>query len=98
MKVKYLGEGDGYLSFEVTFTSEVPTKSRFIIEDKNEAELYSTYFESGFKKQRIKIEKEDFKALNFKLFVGKKSYSKSYSVNTSLVETITVDENDLTKL
>ena len=98
MNVKYLGEGDGYLSFEVTFTSTAPTKSRFIIEDKNEMELYSTYFESSSKKQTIKIEKEDFKALNFKLFVGKKSYSKSFSVNTSLVETITVAENDLSKL
>lgn len=98
MKVKYLGDDDGYLSFEVSFTSESPKKSRFIIEDKNYSELYSSFFESSYKKQTIKIDKTDVKALNFKLFVDKKMYLKSFVVNTSLVETITVAENDLTKL
>jgi hypothetical protein len=98
MKVKYLGDDGEYLSFEVTFTSESPKKSRFVIEDKNDAELYGAYFDSKPGKQTIKIEKSEVGALNFKLFVDKKMYSKSFSVNTSLVETITVAENDLTKL
>lgn len=98
MKVRYLGDDGEYLSFEVTFTSVSPKKSRFIIEDKNDAELYSSFFESSPGKQTIKIDKIDLNALNFKLFVDKKMYSKSFSVNTRLVETITVAENDLTKL
>lgn len=98
MKVKYLGDDAGYLSFEVTFTSSAPNKSKFTIEDKNQMELYAVYFESNPRKQTIKIEKNDFKGLNFNLFLGKKMYSKSFSVNTSLVEMITVAENDLTKL
>jgi len=98
MKVKYLGDDDGYLSFEVSFTSESPKKSRFIIEDKNETELYSSFFESSPKKQTVKIDKTDVREIYFKLFVDKKMFSKSFSVNTSLVETITVAENNLTKL
>jgi hypothetical protein len=98
MKVKYLGDDGEYLNFEVSFTSESPKKSRLIIEDKNDIELYGAYFGTSPRTQTIKIEKGDVKALNFKLFVDRKMYSKSFSVNTSLVETITVAENDLTKL
>jgi hypothetical protein len=98
MKVKYLGEDGDYLNFEVTFESERPTFARFIIEDKNEGELYSSFIESSSKAKTIKMEKNNFKALNFKLFVGKKTYSKLFSINMTLVETITVAERDITKL
>lgn len=98
MKVKYLGEAGDYLNFEVTFESQPLTYARFRIEDNNEGELYASNFENSFKVQTIKIEKNDLRALNFKLIMGKKTYSKSFSISTNLVETTTVLERDVTKL
>ncbi len=92
LKVKYLGEDEGYLLFQVTLKS--PSSSLFAISDKSEGELYSTYFSDNLKVQTIKIEKRDEQELAFKLVSGKKTYSKSFSVNTSNVETTTVAENN----
>lgn len=97
-KVKYLGDDGDYLKFEVTIESKNPAKARFTIEDKKEGELYSSYFESTSKVQTIKIEKNAYEALNFNLNLGKKNYSKSFSVNTSVVQTTTVSERDVTTL
>ena len=36
--------------------------------------------------------------LDFKMILGKKAFSKSFAANTSLVETIKVTENSVTKL
>lgn len=98
LKVKYLGEDGEYLRFEVTFQPGISSKALFAIEERKEGELYSSFVGADFKVQKIKIEKGDYRSLNFKLFNGKKTYSKSFSVNTSLVETTTVSESDLTKL
>ena len=98
LKVKYLGEDGDYLRIEVTFQPGISSKALLAIEEEKEGELYSSFVGAEFKVQKIKIEKGDYRSLNFKLFNGKKSYSKSFSVNTSLVETTTVSESDLTKL
>lgn len=98
ISVKYLGDDGEYLLFQVTLQSTNPALGVFEIEDKNEGELYSSALESNYKVQTVKIEKRDGQVLNFKLMFGKKTYSKSFSVNTSLVETTTVAETDLTKL
>ena len=98
LKVKYLGSDGDYLRFEVTFDSKTPERARFTIEDKNEGELYSSYFEGTSKVQTIKIEKSAYEALNFHLNLGKKNYSKSFSVNTSVVHTTVVAERDVATL
>ncbi len=98
LKVKYLGEEGDYLRFEVTYESKTPGKARFTIEDKNRDELYSAFIENTYKVQTVKIEKNVYSTLKFNLIVGRKTYSKSFSVNTSMVLTTTVAERDVTKL
>jgi hypothetical protein len=98
LTVKYLGDEGEYLLFQVTLQSKDNAKAKFAIEDKNEGELYSSGW-TGLKSATVKIEKTDAdQVLNFKLVLGKRTYSKSFSVNTSLVETTTVSESDVTKL
>lgn len=96
LKVKYIGEDNGYLLFQVTLQS--PTSSLFAINDKSEGELYSSYSSENFKVQTVKIEKREAQVLNFKLVSGKKVYNKSFSVNTNKVETTTVAENNISML
>ncbi|MEP7108092.1 MAG: hypothetical protein ABI760_08915 [Ferruginibacter sp.] len=99
LKVTYLGDDGDYLLFQVTLQSADLKRGVFAIEDKNEGELYSSGLTTNLKTSTIKIEKrKDDQVLDFKLYLGKKTYSKSFSVNTSLVETTTVAETDITKL
>lgn len=99
LKVKYLGNDENYLLFEVTLQSNAPTNTLFAISDKNEGEFYSSFLASGLKPRTFKIEKHgNDQVLNFKLMAGKKTYVKTFSVNTSVIEKVTVAENDITKL
>ena len=99
IKVKYLGDDGEYLLFQVVLQSKTPANTLFAIEDTNEGELYSSAMSNNFKVQTVKIEKRiNSQVLNFKLVSGKKIYSKSFSVSTSLVENTTVAETDITKL
>lgn len=97
LAVKYLGSSEEYLVFEVTLVS-ANSSALFEIEDQNEGALYSTGLDKNATTKTIKIEKKDDQVLNFKLSVDKKVYTKSFSVNTSVVEKTTVAENDYTKL
>lgn len=98
LKVKYLGEDGHYLLFQVIVQTENHSKGLFTIDDKNEGELYSSGLATNYKVQTIKIELRRDQLLNFNLFLGKKHYSKSFSVNTNKVETTTVSESDITLL
>ena len=99
IKVKYLGADREYLLFQVTLQPNNASSAVFAIDDKKDGELYSSYLENNVKVQTVKIEKrDDGQVLNFKLMLGKKTYSKSFSVNTSLVETTIVSETDITRL
>ena len=98
MAVKYLGSSEDYLVFEVSLKSEANGYATFEIEDQNEGALYSTGLDKNATTKTIKIEKKNDQVLNFKLSVDKKVYTKSFSVNTSVVEKTTVSENDFTSL
>ncbi|MCW3106809.1 MAG: hypothetical protein JWQ09_1315 [Segetibacter sp.] len=98
LAVKYLGNDGKYITFEVTVQSEVPGNAFFAIVDKSEGELYSSNVTPGIRVKTVKIEKRDSQVLNFKLVIGKKTYAKSFSVNTQKIETTTVAENDITML
>ena len=98
LTVKYLGSDDDYLTFEVTVQPQVSGSAFFAIADKNEGELYTANLASNFNIKTVKIEKRDNQVLDFKLVVGKNSYSKSFSVNTNKVETTTVLEGGITML
>ncbi len=99
LKVKYLGDDGDYLLFQVTLQSKTPENTLFAIDDTNEGELYSSALSNNFKVQTVKIEKRySNQVLNFKLVLGRKIYSKSFSANTSLVENTIVAETDITRL
>lgn len=98
MVVKYIGNDGQYLTFQVTVQPQANSNAFFEIADKTEGELYSSSVSPNTKVQTIKIEKRDEQVLNFKLFVGKNTYTKSFSVNTNKVETTTVAETDITML
>ncbi|MEJ7588620.1 MAG: hypothetical protein WKI04_13750 [Ferruginibacter sp.] len=99
LKVQYLGDDGDYLLFRVTLLSAHPAKAQFAIEDKNEGKLYLSGLAKQSKVSTIKIEKRAAdQVLNFRLVLGRKTFTKSFSINTSLVETTIVSEADLTKL
>jgi hypothetical protein len=98
LKVKYLGDEDNYLLFEVTMQSENKVTPRFVISDKNEGEFFSSLFTKGATRT-FKIEKRgEDQVLNFKLVMGKTTYVKTFAVNTSTIQKTVVAERDITKL
>jgi len=98
MAVKYIGGDGDYLTFEVSVKPSVSGNAVFQIEDRNEGELYATKLAPNFKVKTIKIEKRKDQVLDFKLVVGRATYTKSFSVNANKVETTTVSESDNTIL
>lgn len=96
--VRYLGSDADYLVFEVKIETPVLETASFKVEDGNEGVLYSTTQKDISSVKRVKIEKKDYQSLNFKLVVGKKTYAKSFSVNTSMIERTNVAESEITKL
>ena len=93
--VKYIGNEEDYLYFQVEINTGNSNFSLLKINDKAEGELYSQSWKPSLKVQTFKIEKKDGQQLNFKLMSGNKVYSKTFSANTSLKETTTVNENDM---
>lgn len=97
LAVKYVGSDDYYLTFQVTVKTATPGNTLFAIADEKEGELYTSNMQR-FNVKTIKIEKRHDQVLDFKLVVGRKTYSKSFTVNTNKVETTTVAEADITML
>ena len=97
LTVKYIGNEEDYLYFQVEINSG-NNFSLLKINDKAEGELYSQSWKSSSKFQTFKIEKKDGQELNFKLLSGNKVYSKSFSATTSLIEKTIVNENDVVVL
>jgi hypothetical protein len=98
MAVKYVGTDGNYLTFQVSVEPTVSANALFEIADKNEGELYTSTLAPNAKTKTIKIEKREGQVLDFKLVVGKNTYTKSFSVNTNRVETTTVEESTVTIL
>ena len=98
-KVTYLGADAQYLLFQVTLQYNEADNAKLSIDDNKAGEIYSSGFKTNLKVSIVKIERADGdQVLNFKLSLGKKTYAKSFSINTNLVETTTVAERDITKL
>ena len=97
LAVKYVGVVDNYLTFKVSVDEQVSNNSFFAITDKSEGVLYSSDLRAKYNERIVKVEKKDDQILDFKLVVGKKTYLKSFSINTMKTETTTVAENDITK-
>ena len=97
-EVKYLGNDENYLTFQITVQPKAAARAIFAISDKNEGEIYATNLNSHYAFKTVKIEKREGQELNFKLISAGKTYSKSFSVNTNIVETTIVSERDITRL
>ena len=93
--VKYIGNEEDYLYFEVEINTGNSNFAMLKINDKEEGELYSQSLRKNLKPRTFKIEKKDGQELNFKLLSGNKTYSKTFSASTILVEKTTVNENDV---
>jgi hypothetical protein len=96
--VKYLGTQNDFLVFQVEVNTGDNGFNIIKINDREEGELYSQPLKAAVKMQTFKIEKKNYQELSFKLLSGKKLYSKSFSTNTSVIETVTVNENDTVQL
>ena len=82
--IKFMGEENGYLLFQVSFKTTELRKASFIISDKNEGEIYNEVLINN-KTQLLKIEKRDNQELSFNLQIGKESFSKSFVVVPTVV-------------
>lgn len=98
LDVKYIGKDGNYLTFQVSVQSLTPGNSFLSIADKNEGVIYSLFFTPEFAVHTVKIERKDDQVLNFKLTMGKDTYSKSFSVNTNKTATTTPAENVIIRL
>ncbi len=99
LNVKYIGEEGDYFLFNVTLQSSNPAKAYFAIYDGAEGELYSSMYKINVKGITVKVEKKGTEqVLNFKMILAGKTYSKSFSANSSTVEKITVADMSITKL
>lgn len=97
--VKYIGADVQYLFFQVSLQNNEAENAKLSINDNNAGEIYSSGYQTNLKVSKVKIERADLgQQLNFKLVLGNRAYSKSFYVNTKLVETTTVSERAITKL
>jgi len=94
LSVKYLGADDDYLLFQVTIQTNDVVHPVLHIADKNAGELYAETIKSNSIIENIKIEKNENQDLSFELVEGKKTYCKSFTFNTSMIEKTTVSEGD----
>ncbi|MEO7523425.1 MAG: hypothetical protein ABIT58_04985, partial [Ferruginibacter sp.] len=81
--VKYIGVDAQYLFFQVSLQNNEAANVKLSINDNKAGEIYSSGYQTNLKVSTVKIERGDLgQQLSFKLVVGNKSYSKSFSVNT----------------
>ncbi len=81
LTVKYLGEDDDYLLFQVTIKTDDYASSFLQINDGAIGEIYSKKIASHSSTTKFKIEKTNYSLLSFYLVSDRKTFSKSFSQN-----------------
>ena len=81
LTVKYLGEDDTYLLFQVTIKTDNATTSFLQINDDAIGEIYSKKVAVHSSTIKFKIEKTDYQLLSFYLVSDRKTFAKSFSQN-----------------
>jgi hypothetical protein len=97
-EVKFLGNDDAYLTFEVKLLNDNREYAALKINEKNEGEIFSAYWGKNTIVKTFKIEKKDYKDLTFNMQIGKSTYSKTFTVNTQIIEKVAVNEKDVVTL
>ena len=92
--VKYIGNDEGYILFEVAVNTLDKNYTLLKINDKIDGEIYSQSYKKGTKQTTFKIEKKDAQELIFRLLSGKTVYTKTFYTSVNNVESTTVNEND----
>lgn len=92
--VKYIGNDEGYILFQVAVNTLDKNYTLLKINDKIDGEIYSQSYKKGAKLTTFKIEKKDAQELSFRLLTGKTVYTKTFYTSVSNVESTTVNEND----
>jgi hypothetical protein len=94
LSVKYIGNEEGYILFQVEVNPLDKNFTLLKINDKADGEIYSQSYRKGAKLTTFKIEKKDTQELSFRLLSGKNVYTKTFYTTVSNVEATTVNEND----
>ena len=91
--VKYIGNDEGYILFQVAVNSVSQNFTLLKINDKIEGEIYSKSYKKGTKLTTFKIEKKDAQELSFILLTGKKVYTKTFHAATHSIKSTIANEN-----
>ena len=90
--IKYLGVQDEYFLFQVDLKQPKEQRASLRISDGNGTEIYrTTIFEKDFSR-KIKIPREGFKNLQFVFDAQGQLLTKTYSINTEVIEKVAVEE------
>ncbi len=95
--VKYIGDKNGYLYFEVEIKDEAVKNKMLKITDAKEGELYVNFVDFKPKTQLYKIEKTESQEILFNLTIGNKMHSKSYTYKTDDLDESTFTQNTIAK-
>ncbi|MEP7164446.1 MAG: hypothetical protein ABI741_07125 [Ferruginibacter sp.] len=83
LTVRFLGSRGDWLVFRVEVKTGDIDHSTLQIDDAIEGELYSNPIHTNSRSQVMKIEKRDNQVLDFRLFSGKKVYTKTYTTDSN---------------
>jgi hypothetical protein len=95
--VKYIGEKNGYLVFEIAVNETTENGKVLKITDLQEGELFTQLLDTKTKTQVYKIESVDGQTLVFNLQIGNKEYNKSYTFQSVLYKKVSITENTVAK-
>ena len=88
--VKYIGDKNDYLVFEVEMYDASAKNKTIRISDLQDGEMYAQYLEGNITKMTYKIEKREGQIITFNLTSNKKEYNKTFSYNVEVVETVSI--------
>jgi len=90
--IKYLGIQDEFYLFQVDYRQPSEARAILRITDGNGTELFRKVFNEKVFSRKIKIAREGYKNLQFVFDGNKQIVTKTYAINTELVEKIEVTE------
>ena len=90
--IKYIGIQDEFYLFQVDCKQPSEGRATLRITDGNGNEIFRTSFFEKVYSRRIKIAREGYKSLQFVLNAKNQLFTKTYAINSQLVEKVEVEE------